>query len=69
MQAADRSRDRTLTEAHAAATEFIGQARAEVAAIAALSGHYLGDDRANLIDQLYRERIASIADEAAVSVW
>jgi len=64
MQAADRARDRTLTEAHAASTELIGQARAEVAAIAALSGHYLGDDRDNLLDQLYRERIASILHQA-----
>ena len=60
MQAAERGRDQTLNEAHAAASEQIGQARAQVAAIEALAGEMKGWGRADMLDQVYRERIASI---------
>ena len=65
LQAAQRGRDQTLTEAHAAASERIGQARAQVASIEALTERMKGVDRADLLDQIYRERIAAIFHQGA----
>jgi modulator of FtsH protease HflK len=65
LQAAQRGRDQTLTEAHAAATERIGQARAQVASIQALAGQMKGWGRADMIDQVYRERLAAIFHQGA----
>jgi modulator of FtsH protease HflK len=64
LQAADRARDKTLTDADAAATERVSQSRAQVAEIAALAGRYAGADRENLLDQLYRDRIAGVLHQA-----
>jgi regulator of protease activity HflC (stomatin/prohibitin superfamily) len=63
-QAADRDRDRVLAEAHAAAEEEIGAARGRVAAVLALAQRMDAASRPNLLDQLYRERIAGILKSA-----
>jgi membrane protease subunit HflK len=65
LQASQRGRDQTLTEAHAAAAERIGQARAQVASIQALAGQMKGWGRADMIDQVYRERLAAIFHQGA----
>jgi regulator of protease activity HflC (stomatin/prohibitin superfamily) len=64
LQAADRARDKTLSDANAAATERVSQSSAQVAEITALAGRYAGADHDNLLDQLYRDRIASVLHQA-----
>jgi hypothetical protein len=65
LQAAQRGRDQTLTEARAAVSERVGQARAQVASIQSLAGRMRGSDRADLIDQIYRERLAAVFHQGA----
>ena len=64
LQAADREADRILTGARAAAAERVGEARTQVAAIAALETRDDPAGRAGLLDQLYRERIAAVLRQA-----
>jgi regulator of protease activity HflC (stomatin/prohibitin superfamily) len=64
LQGADRDHDRILTEAAAAAEERVSDARTHVAAIAALETIDNPAGRAGLLDQLYRDRIALVVNQA-----
>jgi modulator of FtsH protease HflK len=64
MQAADRERNRILTEAHASAAERVAGARSKVAPILALEERVDRAGRPNLLDQIYRERIAQVLRNA-----
>ena len=63
-QAAQRARDQILTEARAAAAERISEARSQVAAVSALASQVTGSNRNDIIDLLYRQRIAEILHKA-----
>jgi len=63
-QAADRDRDRLLAEASAAAAERVGDARARTAPILALERQADPATRPSLLDQAYRERIATVLRSA-----
>lgn len=59
-QGADRDRDRVLAEVHAATAERVAEARAGIAPVVALEGQMTAQARPGLLDQAYRERVASI---------
>ena len=59
-QAADRARDRILTDAHAAAAERIDTARATVATAAAYEARMDTVGRPALLSEIYRARIAAV---------
>jgi membrane protease subunit HflK len=61
---ANRERDRILTGAHASATERIAAARIATAAIAALEAGMNQAARPAILDQLYRDRIAAVLQQA-----
>jgi regulator of protease activity HflC (stomatin/prohibitin superfamily) len=63
-QQADRDRDSLLTNAHASAQERIGRARANTAVISALEARMDPATRPSLLDQVYRERIGAILNQA-----
>lgn len=63
-QAADQARDRILNEARASADERTGGVRARTAAISALEDRMNPADRAGLLDQVWRDRIAGILKQA-----
>ncbi len=60
QQQADRTRDRTLDDAHAAAAERVEAARGRTATILALEAKMDAQSRPALLDQLYRDRIAAV---------
>ena len=60
QQQADRTRDRTLDDAHAAAAERVEAARSRTATILALEAKMDPQSRPALLDQLYRDRIAGV---------
>jgi regulator of protease activity HflC (stomatin/prohibitin superfamily) len=64
LQQADRDRDRILTGAHAAAAERVQRARSTTAAITAMETTLTPATRPALLDQLYRDRIASVLHQA-----
>jgi regulator of protease activity HflC (stomatin/prohibitin superfamily) len=64
-QQADRDRDALLTNAHAAAEERLANARAATAAITALEARMDPASRPSMMDQVYRERIGTILNQAA----
>jgi modulator of FtsH protease HflK len=64
LQSADRDRDRLLAEAHAAAEERVGDARARTAPVLALEQRAEPATRPSLLDQAYRERIARVLHAA-----
>ncbi len=64
-QQADRSRDAALTAARAQAEERLAQARSSTASIAALESRMDPSSRPGLLEQLYRERIATVLNQAA----
>jgi regulator of protease activity HflC (stomatin/prohibitin superfamily) len=59
-QGADRDRDRVIAEAHAAAEERLGDARARTAPVLALEQQADPATRPSLLDQAYRDRIAAV---------
>jgi membrane protease subunit HflK len=61
---ANRERDRLLTGAHAAATERVEAARTATAAISALEAGMNQAGRPAILDQLYRDRIAAVLQQA-----
>ncbi len=61
---ANREHDRVLTGAHAAATERIEAARTATAAITALEAGMNPAGRPAILDQLYRDRIAAVLQQA-----
>jgi cell division septum initiation protein DivIVA len=61
---ANRERDRVLTGAHAAATERVEAARSSTAAITALEAGMNQAGRPAILDQLYRDRIAAVLQQA-----
>lgn len=63
-QAGDRERDRLLTEARATAEERLGDAHAKTAAITALEQRMNPATRPGLLDQVYRERVATVLRQA-----
>jgi regulator of protease activity HflC (stomatin/prohibitin superfamily) len=63
-QQADQQRDTILTASHASAEERIATARATTAAITALEARMDPKTRPSLLDQLYRERIGAILNQA-----
>lgn len=65
QQQADRDRDSLLTNAHAAAEERLANARASTAAITALEARMDPATRPSMMDQVYRERIGAILNQAA----
>jgi regulator of protease activity HflC (stomatin/prohibitin superfamily) len=65
QQQADRDRDSLLTNAHAAAAERLANARASTAAITALEARMDPATRPSMMDQVYRERIGAILNQAA----
>jgi regulator of protease activity HflC (stomatin/prohibitin superfamily) len=64
LQGADRDQDRILADARAAAAERVSEARTHVAAIAALETLNNPAGRPGLMDQLYRDRIAAVLNQA-----
>lgn len=64
LQQADRDRDRILTGAHAAATERVEAARTTTASLSALEARMDATTRPALLDQLYRDRIATVLHQA-----
>jgi regulator of protease activity HflC (stomatin/prohibitin superfamily) len=64
-QQADRDRDSLLTNAHAAAAERLANARASTAVISALEARMSAATRPSMLDQVYRERIGVILNQAA----
>jgi regulator of protease activity HflC (stomatin/prohibitin superfamily) len=64
LQAADRQRDRVLSAAHAAAAERVGEAGSQVAAVAALAGRTVPEGRPGLLEQIWRERVATVLRQA-----
>jgi len=64
LQAADREHDAVLAAAQAAAAERVGEARAQVAAITALEAGKSPATRPGLLDQIWRERIATVLRQA-----
>ena len=64
LQTADREHDSILAQARAAAEERVGQARTQIAAIAALETRNDPLGRPGLLDRLYRERIATVLGQA-----
>lgn len=64
-QRAGRERDSLLTTARAAAEERLAQARANTAPITALEARANPAERPSLLDQLYRERIGIILQQAS----
>jgi len=67
QQQADRDRDSLLTNAHAAAEERLANARASTAAVTALEARMDPATRPSMMDQVYRERIGAILNQAASS--
>jgi membrane protease subunit HflK len=63
-QAAVRARDQFLTEARAGAAERISEAHSRVAGISALASQVSGANRNDMLDLLYRQRIAEILRKA-----
>ncbi len=61
---ANREHDRLLTGAHAAATERVEAARTATAAINALEAGMNQTARPAILDQLYRDRIAAVLQQA-----
>jgi regulator of protease activity HflC (stomatin/prohibitin superfamily) len=61
---ANRERDRILTGAHAAATERVEAARTATASITALEAGMTPAGRPAILDQLYRDRIAAVLQQA-----
>ena len=61
---ANRERDRVLTGAHAAAAERVEAARTATAAITALEAGMSQAGRPAILDQLYRDRIAAVLQQA-----
>jgi membrane protease subunit HflK len=59
-----RERDRIITGAHAAATERVEAARTATAAITALEAGMNPAGRPAILDQLYRDRIAAVLQQA-----
>ena len=64
-QQADRGRDAALTAARAQAEERLARARSSTVSIAALESRMDASTRPGLLDQLYRERIATVLGQAA----
>ncbi len=67
MQQADRDRDGLLTSAHAQAEERVAQARSSTAGITALEAKMDPATRPSLLDQLYRDRIGVILNQAGTT--
>jgi regulator of protease activity HflC (stomatin/prohibitin superfamily) len=63
-QVAERTRDQILTEARAGAAERISEARSQVAGVTALASQVAGSNRNDILDLLYRQRIAEILHKA-----
>ena len=59
-QSAAQERDRIITQAQAKAAETVADAHAKTAEIASLAAEERSDDRAALVERLYRDRIAAI---------
>ena len=64
LQSANRERDRLLASARGAAAEQVADASVQVAQIAALAGRSVADGRAGLLQQLWRDRVATILQAA-----
>jgi len=64
LQAAAQQRDRIIAAAHAAAAEQVGEARGQVATVAALAGRTVPQGRPGLLAQLWRERVAAVLHQA-----
>jgi regulator of protease activity HflC (stomatin/prohibitin superfamily) len=60
LQDADRERDRLLNVARASAAERVAAARAHTDEVSALASQVTPENRGNLLDQIYRDRIAKI---------
>ena len=66
-QQADRAVDAALTTAHAQAEERLARARTSVASITALEAKINQGERPSLLDQLYRDRIGVILNQAGAT--
>jgi regulator of protease activity HflC (stomatin/prohibitin superfamily) len=64
-QQAERDRDGLLTSAHAAGEERLAHARETTAAISALEARMDPSSRPSMMDQIYRERIGLVLNQAA----
>ena len=60
LQAADRERDRLRAAAQAGAEEGVGEARSRTAGIAAVGAGITPESRPAILDQLHRDRLASL---------
>jgi regulator of protease activity HflC (stomatin/prohibitin superfamily) len=63
-QAAERTHDQILTEARASAAERISEARSQVAVVSALATQVADSNRGDILDLLYRQRIAEVLHRA-----
>jgi regulator of protease activity HflC (stomatin/prohibitin superfamily) len=64
LQSANRERDRLLASARGAAAERVADASVQVAQITALAGRSATDGRAGLLQQLWRDRVATVLQAA-----
>ena len=64
LQSANRERDRLLASARGAAAERVADASVQVAQVTALAGRSAADGRAGMLQQLWRERVATVLQAA-----
>ena len=64
LQAADQARDHVITAARAGAAEQVGEARTQVATVAALAGGTAPEGRAGMLDEIWRERVSTVLHQA-----